>query len=291
MRNRLAKGMKWIAGGSLCLILLFLGISLASDKKLEITAEQADVYLKPDASSTKIGSLEKGDLVTLASSTKIKKIWYYVYFCSKDSGYTSSGYILDSSVKKLFSVTKVFLIQEGKTQKNSYNYGVNFRNTRWGMSRQQVIFTEGEPLSSEKSDLSSVLQYQSSLLDLDCLLMYLFSENSLVGAKYLFPKKYSANTDQIDDHRLIKNALIEKYGEPKHMDTFPGAAEGNHSADKTLHSQAQNLLKTTCWETQETRVCLNLYQNEEHVEMELKFADIDSHKLRIKASQKSPPNY
>jgi hypothetical protein len=275
MRNRPAKDMKWAIVSSLCIFILIQGTSLSFNKKLEITAEEAHVYLKPDTSSTKIGHLKKGDVITLASSTKIKKIWYYVYFCAENSDFTSSGYILESSVKKLFNVTKVLLIREGKSQRDRYEYGVNVRNTRWGMSLQQVIFTEGEPLSREESNESATLQYKSKLMDLDCLLMYQFSKNNLIGAKYNFTEKYPVNTQHIEEHNSIKKALIEKYGKPKEENTYTEAShEGNHSTHKKNHSNSPNLLKTTCWETSETRVCLILYRDKEHIKMELKYTGL-----------------
>lgn len=275
MRNIPAKGKNRILFGSLFLIILILGTSFASNKKLEITAEQAPVYLKPDINSSKIGLLKKGDTVTLASPVKIKKIWYYVYFCSKNSDFTSSGYILDSSVKKLFSNTKILWIKEGKPQRNTYQYGVNFRNTRWGMSLQQVIFTEGEPLSRKETDDSAILRYRSKLMDMDCLLVYLFSKNNLIGAKCHFTEKYPVNTQHIEDHISIKKALIKKYGESEKEITYTEAVhEGNHSTYKKNLSAPLRLLKTTCWKTSETRICLNLYQSKDHIKMELEYSGL-----------------
>jgi len=272
MRTRSAKGMKWIILVSLFLVIFFQGTSFSFNKKLEITSDEASVYLKPDTSSTKIGSLKKGDMVTLASATKIKKIWYYVYFCSENSNFTSSGYILDTSVKKLFSVTKVLSIKEGKKLKDRYQYGVNFRNTRWGMSPQQVIFTEGEPSSQKKSNGSANLQYRSELMDMECVLMYLFSQNNLIKAKYSFLKKYPLNSQNIEEHISIKKALIEKFGKPKEDNICTEAIqEGNHSSPQSSSANSTKLIKTTCWQTSETRVCLNLYKNKEHINMELEY--------------------
>ncbi|MFO7980384.1 MAG: hypothetical protein R6V00_06065 [Candidatus Aminicenantes bacterium] len=275
MRNKSAKGMKWITLSSLFMIILVQGTSFSFNKKLEITANEAHVYLKPDTNSTKVGTLKKGDMVTLASATKIKKIWHYVYFCPENSDFTSSGYILESSVKKLFNVTKVLLIQEGKSQKYRHEYGVDFRNTRWGMSLQQVIFTEGEPVSREESNGSATLKYKSELMDMDCLLMYLFSKNNLIKAKYNFLKKYPVNSQYIEEHSSIKKTLIEKYGEPKQENIYTETVhEGNHSTSKSSLPNSPKLLKTTCWETSETRVCLNLYQNKEHINLELEYSGL-----------------
>jgi len=287
-----AKGKKRIILYVFFVVILLSWTSFAHQKKIEITAEKANVYLKPDTSSSKIGVLNKGDVATLASSIKIKKNWYYIYFSSENSDFTSSGYILESSTKKLFSVTKILLIDEEKNQKNPYEYGVHFRNIRWGMSPIQVIFTEGQPLSKEESGKSKTLKYESSLLDMNCFLTYRFSENSLIEAKYCFLNKYSANTPHIQDHLSLKKALTQKYGKPKKERTRKISLSGKNNSNSNHDSSCPHiLLQRTCWQTKETRICLNLYQNKEHIKMELEYTSLKSNKLGLRASSNSVPDF
>ncbi|MFW6139969.1 MAG: hypothetical protein ACOC5S_01260 [Acidobacteriota bacterium] len=263
-------------------VVLLSGTSLAQQKKVEITAEKANVYLKPDISSLKIGVLKKGDVAVLASPIKIKTNWYYIYFSSENSDFTSSGYILESSLKKLFTVTKVLSIDEEKNQKNRYEYGAHFRNTRWGMNPKQVIFTEGQPISREESGKSETLKYESSFLDMNCLLVYRFSRNSLIGAKYCFLDKYPLGTPHIQDYHSLKKALTKKYGEPKQDLTQKEVPpEENNSNSNQVTNNSHRLFQKTCWETKETWICLNLYQNKEHIEMKLEFTHLNSSELRL----------
>ncbi|MBD3414827.1 MAG: hypothetical protein GF421_10410 [Candidatus Aminicenantes bacterium] len=261
--NRSAKGRLRGIILSLSLFVCVLSLFSAYEKKLEITAEKAHVYLKPDVNSSTIGLLKKGDVVALASSIKIKKNWYYIYFSAANSDFTSSGYILDSSVNKLFRVTKVLHIDEERPQKNPYQSQIHFRNTRWGMNQTQVVFTEGRPVSRKKDHPSSTLTYESTLLDMECLLIYSFSHDRLVKAKYDFSKKYPIHNQSIEDLISIKKALTQKYGEPKEEKHFKEPPENS-----------QKLLQTTRWETRETMICLYLYQNKEHIEMELEYTGL-----------------
>lgn len=92
-------------------LLLVSGLSPSPVKKLEITADMAEIHLKPDESSPVIESLEKGTLLTRGSHRIFKLEWCYVYFISKNNGKTKSGYIRFSNVKKLFSTTRVLTIR------------------------------------------------------------------------------------------------------------------------------------------------------------------------------------
>ncbi len=277
----------------LCALLLFLliqGTSGAYNKKLEITADKASIYLKPDTASQVIGLLNRGDVVTLASSLKIKSRWYYIYFNLKDSGFTSSGYIPDCAVKKLFRVTKVIVIDKGSTETNKYGYGSRFRNIHWGMNQEQVMLNEGPPLDRKDTGESTTLKYDAELMDRRCLLTYFFSQDNLVRAVYYVSEKYLEKSLNREDHVLIKSALTQRYGNPKEE-----RASRQDTMDRTLSMKGSGypdsllLLQTTCWENIETRICLSLYQNKELIEMELEYSGLDPSKSGIKASQKGLP--
>jgi len=274
----------------LCVLFLFLLIQSTSgayNKKLEITADKASVYIKPDTGSSVIGLLKRGDVVTLASSLKIKSSWYYIYFNLENSDFTSSGYIPDSAVKKLFSVTKVIVIDEGSADTNKYRAGSRLKNIRWGMNQEQVMINEGRPLDREDTGESTTLKYDAELMDRSCFLTYFFSEDNLTRAVYYFSEKDLEKTLNREDHNSIKNALIQKYGNPKEESVFGQYLRNRtHSIKNGGSPGSLLLLQTTCWEKAETRICLNLYQNKERIEIELEYTDLDHSKSGIKASSK-----
>jgi len=88
---------------SLGIILSILSVTSSSaPKKLQVTSENADIYLTADKKSAVIETVKKDTILTSASPRKFKKIWNYVYFISQKSGKTKSGYVKDTDVKKLF---------------------------------------------------------------------------------------------------------------------------------------------------------------------------------------------
>lgn len=97
----------------LCLILaLWAGESNATPaKKVEITAETADIHLDPDIKSPVIETLNKGMLLTRDSPRTFKREWCYVYFTSEESGAVKSGYIHTSKIRKLFRTTRILTIR------------------------------------------------------------------------------------------------------------------------------------------------------------------------------------
>ncbi len=85
----------------------------ASQKKYEVISETVNIYLEPSPQSTIIATLEKGTLLIQSSSKKFKKSWNYIYFTSKKSGKTKSGYVNDPQVKKLIKYTRSFILKSG----------------------------------------------------------------------------------------------------------------------------------------------------------------------------------
>jgi len=99
----------------LTLIILITGLLLgavsgsvfATEKNMEIIIDNAEVYLHPDITSAVIAHLKIGSIVVLASSRQFRKKWNYIYFPDGTSGKMKAGYILESQVSRLFSITTV----------------------------------------------------------------------------------------------------------------------------------------------------------------------------------------
>lgn len=101
--NRSANRKTWLLVLSLGLVLFaFSASSSSAPKKLQVTADKADIHLTADKKSVVIETVKKDTILTSASPRKFKRIWNYVYFISQKTGKTKSGYIKDADVKKLF---------------------------------------------------------------------------------------------------------------------------------------------------------------------------------------------
>ena len=96
----------------------------------------------------------------------------------------------------------------------------HFRKTLWGMNRKSVMDSEKlKPIEIENqtdsgSDIERLL-YEDSIIDIKCYIDYVFVNNKLALAGYIFTKKYSNENDYIKDFERVKGNLIKKYGKPK----------------------------------------------------------------------------
>lgn len=284
--GRKAKGFIWILSMGSILVLFLPQWGGSYGKKLEVTPEEARVYLKPQESSTVIGILERGKKVTLGSSTKIKKCWFYVYFSSEDSEITRSGYMRDSSVKKLFQVTQTITLKGGEsTEKKKTDK--QFRQTYWGMSRREVVDVEGPPDKQKKSGGLGVITYQQRLMNRDCVLEYVFAEDKLAAAKYEFISSHLGENRGIQDYMSLKKMLVQKYGKP-----YQDEIKWDSSSDKKSPCKGKALVSgelryEASWRTPKTEISLHLYGERGQVNLEIEYKGLQYKEMARKAAQES----
>ena len=88
--------------------LLFLSsLLLSQENKVKVTAEKANLYANPDINSSVIETIEKGTILTLISTGKIRNIWYYASWYSKKRSATVLVYIQASLVEIVREVPKI----------------------------------------------------------------------------------------------------------------------------------------------------------------------------------------
>jgi hypothetical protein len=98
----------------------------------------------------------------------------------------------------VFSVPRVIFANE-----------YTFRKTVWGMSKEQVIESEGRaPDDTRGSDIA----YKTKVAGKNAELYYKFVGNQLSTAQYLITDKHSNNNLYIDDYDNLEELLIKKYG-------------------------------------------------------------------------------
>lgn len=87
----------------------------------------------------------------------------------------------------------------------------DFRNTFWGMTREEVKQSEpGAPESESRTHLS----YKDLVLDLNTVVGYHFIDNSLVEAGYAFRAKFDSDGLYINQYVLLKDHFCQFYGLP-----------------------------------------------------------------------------
>lgn len=132
-----------------------------------------------------------------------------------------------------------------------------FRNTRWGMSKSEVIEKEGEP-DFYNDDPPTVheafLGYsEMNVGSLEAVLYYSFIEDKLVDSVYGFEESYNNKNKYIEDFERIKRILTDKYGSPEQdkerwRDDLYKDKPSRHGFAVSIG----DLVYRTRWETEET---------------------------------------
>jgi hypothetical protein len=90
--------------------------------------------------------------------------------------------------------------------------GFNFRHTRWGMTQEEVLASEDiDPIEKQEKRVL----YDTKILNKSVNLIYLFVNNTLVGASYKLTENYLVSTKFIKTYNAFKTELIKKYGKPR----------------------------------------------------------------------------
>jgi len=263
-------------GRFVCLVfcLVFLSsLIFSAGKKLIVVANKAQIYLEPDQKSRVIATLNKGDILTLSSDRKFRRIFNYVYFTSQNTGCTKSGYILDSMVDKLFNVTKVITIQgDSSINTKVIRSKVYLEDAEWGMSSDQLKQIEGQPAHQGESQGYRIFGYQKEILERDCLVGYYFSNDRLNGAKLSFFDQHANKNQNIADFKRIKDLLIQKYGRP--LEDKISWKDVTHKENISEWGNAigmGHLNYVSKWSTRGTEVLLRLFGEEDEISLEVTY--------------------
>jgi hypothetical protein len=187
--------------------------------------------------------------------------------------------------------------------------GYHFRQTRWGMSQDDVRRAEnGEP----EPDFSkgNILLWKAELLGEKVAVVYTFAFNRLVRAKYMLAKYRSAMQgslyslrspkkpfmeEYVLDFDKYEKTLIEKYGKPD--ESYRGAPKEaqesiGKSPEATENAMAmiEELIRTekiawySKWKTKDTSILLILHGNRGELAFEISYSSIALSRL-----EKEPP--
>jgi len=87
--------------------LLFLSPLLAQEDKMIVIAVRAGIYLDPDLESPIIETAERGAILNLFSTEKIREDWYYVSFYSEEKFVNFTGFIRASAVEMMYEINEI----------------------------------------------------------------------------------------------------------------------------------------------------------------------------------------
>ena len=204
---------------------LLSGLSVPSklagyDKKLRVVSDYAHVYLQPDEASPVVDTVGRGVVLSLLYGGKMKRTWYYICFKSEKSGNTKSGYILESEVELLFDPLRTITIQEERNGLRVEYPPRNLDEMAWGLTKKEVVESEGKPTSQSKARGGDVLVYEQKVINFDCAVEYHFTANMLRQTRFSFAGDPEDLSTCLEDYRKVKDALIRRFGKPieEHMD-------------------------------------------------------------------------
>jgi hypothetical protein len=256
------------------LFFILAGSGEASDKKYVVSADNAIIYLNPDANSPVIETLEKGEYLTSGSPRKFRKVWNYVYFVSNKNGKTKSGYVHESCVERMYHTIKSKEIGvSDKRTKEAAATQSSSRGTKWGMSLDQVMVLEGNPALREITDGMEIIGYQRKVLGKDCLVGYLFVDNKLLKTQYNFVERHSNKSQYLDDYERVKTLVAQEYGKPE------GEAvdwnDSHYKSDTDNWGTALSLGHVkylSRWLTSESEIILSLFKMENDILLRVEYS-------------------
>lgn len=134
----------------------------------------------------------------------------------------------------------------------------DFRQTTWGMSKEQVKRIErGSPTYYE--DAATVM-YEGQVAGLNCVIAYMFVDERLYQSTYIIVEKHVNKNLYIDDYNKLNQIMADKYGKP--------ILDGHHWSDD-LYKDAPSdwghaisighLTLRAIWETPRSHITLALF--------------------------------
>ena len=151
----------------------------------------------------------------------------------------------------------------------AYSLFAQFRDTKWGMSRQEVKRIEGSQIIDE-AEVGVI--YADKLMGFDVYVLYSFFKDQLSQGSYIFRQKHSNNGLFIEDYEVLKKALDKKY-ENKVIDKVVWKND-LWKDDRSHWGNAiamGHLVYRTKWETADTNIYFSLSGDNFEVKMLLTY--------------------
>jgi hypothetical protein len=160
----------------------------------------------------------------------------------------------------------------------------DFRKTTWGMPRSEVVLTEADDPTSEDD---SALIYSRKVAGMNALMGYLFVEDKLVKAKYMFHQQHSEFNQYITDYNNLKKALEKKYGKAqKERDIWSNDLYTNIPAEWGKAVSLGYLTRLSYWGIKNSEITLLLKGEDEKIDLWLEYKSKALANLEKKADKK-----
>ena len=155
------------------------------------------------------------------------------------------------------------------------DFKYDFRKTQWEMNIEQVKKTEESPVLYEgwsDVDDATIINYKEKVFLYACHITYLFDENRLFQGKYIFDPNKEEDNLFISDYQKIKEALIDKYGDPIEDNiTWIDSLYIEENQKWGYAIKIEHLKYTTTFETKRTIIMLHLFGNENSIILQIDY--------------------
>lgn len=207
-----------------------------------------------------------------------------VFLTVNSAGYCDQFAIADNGRKVLLKDDGTWeYVKEDPKLKEAYT----FRETKWGMSRQDVKRIEKE---KNPIDATDGISYESNVLGLDCFIHYYFTEDDkLALGGYSFRNRYTNTNKHIDDYKRIRKLLIQKYGDPKpgREIIWKNDLYRNKPQDHGMSISMGYHSYVTIWENNDTRILLSLSGNNFRIDLSINYMSVVLKESLYKSKDKS----
>jgi hypothetical protein len=132
----------------------------------------------------------------------------------------------------------------------------DFRHTRWGMSRAEVLASEDDdPIYSSNNRLL----YATSVIDKRVMLEYHLGNDQLYRTRYVLSESHVVDNKYVADYRDIQSVLTAKYGKPKKQENIwkKGVAK-RADLQPGVQVAIGNLSMVSSWETPDVLIVARL---------------------------------
>ena len=181
-----------------------------------------------------------------------------------------------------------FIVSMVAQVKLSWGDTYNFRNTKWGMSPEEVIASE--KMAPIKKD-EKMIKYKTQILDKNVELLYLFAQNKLIGASYKLDEIYLNSERFIKTYTRFKEELIKKYGAPnKEITHWKNDAFKSDRSKWGIALSLGYLEYFTFWETPGTTVSCGLKENNYYVLCSVEYWSMEFSNLLDKTKNGDKPD-
>lgn len=187
---------------------------------------------------------EKGPRALASERATVMPTGEYVFAVPQGTGQV----VISLSGNECSSALQLEVFAPYAPSKTEFEY--DFRQTKWGMSKEQVIAAEGKPGHDEPDRLL----YQTEVAGLKAGIAFEFVNGKLARATYVLMERYAEPNQYIINSERWVEALKEKYGEPRSDVRWLNDLYRNDQKKYAFAISAGHLVIRNSWETERTKI-------------------------------------